>query len=83
MCECGKVKECPECWRRADAARPAKAKPAGPCTHRGEELSGRERQGRGLDHRRRWTLCLHPAQPLGEAVCRCKGCGPDCPGYAA
>jgi hypothetical protein len=55
---------------------------ATPCVHRGEELTGQEREALGLDHRRRWTLCLHDEQPLGAAVCSCKGCGANCPGYA-
>lgn len=52
------------------------------CSLVGRELTGPERAARGLDHARRWTLCLHKEQPLGEAVCGCKGCGPACPGYA-
>jgi hypothetical protein len=53
----------------------------GPCKLVGRELTGRERAARGLDHARRWALCLHPDRPLGEAVCGCKGCGPGCRGY--
>ena len=30
---------------------------------------------------REWHECTHPEQPLGPLVCRCKGCGPTCPGY--
>ena len=56
-------------------------KPPGPCRHRGAELTGREREERKLSHGRTWSLCLHPDQPLGEAVCSCKGCGPKCPKY--
>jgi len=52
-----------------------------PCRLRGRELTGPERAARGLDHGRRWALCLHPEQPLGEAVCPCMGCGPGCRGY--
>lgn len=59
---------------------PAKAG-AEPCRFRGESLSGFERNARGLDHIRHWTFCLHVEKPLGEAVCHCRGCGPDCPGY--
>jgi hypothetical protein len=55
---------------------------AAPCVHRGEELTGQERESLGLDHRRRWTMCLHEDKPLGDAVCGCKGCGPRCKGYA-
>lgn len=31
---------------------------------------------------REWRHCGHPAQPLGNPVCRCKGgCRPTCGGY--
>jgi len=53
-----------------------------PCVHRGDELTGRERAARGLDHARHWAFCGHPGRPLGEAACPCHGCGPGCPGYA-
>lgn len=89
MCECGRVTECPTCWRRADAARRAgqpkqpNKEPPAPCAHLGDELTGRERAARGLDHARRWALCLHDEKPLGEVVCPCRGCNSSCPGYAA
>jgi len=54
-----------------------------PCLHLGEPLTGLERERAGVDHSRLWTGCLHPALPLGPAVCGCRGCGPRCPGYAA
>jgi hypothetical protein len=52
------------------------------CVHR-QELTGRERDARGLGHGKRWSLCLAPdPKPLGrEVVCPCNGCGPKCPGY--
>lgn len=28
-----------------------------------------------------WTRCEHPARPLGEVACPCKGCGNLCGGY--
>lgn len=56
--------------------------PPGPCAHLGRELTGPERTARGLGHVRKWSLCLHPDQPLGETVCPCKGCGPKCAGYS-
>lgn len=52
-----------------------------PCRHYGRELTGFERRAAGLDHVRRWALCLHPDKPLGANVCRCQGCGPTCRGY--
>lgn len=61
---------------------PRKRRVTVPCVHIGRDLLGRERAERGLDSRR-WTLCLHPEQPLGEAVCGCRGCGPRCRGYSA
>jgi hypothetical protein len=64
-------------------AAPAKPKRAkrGPCGYIGKELTGKEREERKLSHGRTWSLCLHPQQPLGEAVCGCRGCGPSCKGY--
>lgn len=62
------------------APRP-ESRAAAECEHCGAELAGGERQARGLGHSQRWALCLHPEQPLGEAVCPCRGCGPKCPGY--
>jgi hypothetical protein len=68
----------------AHAASPARVSlPVVPCVHVGDDLTGPERQARGLDHARRWTRCEHPAQPLGEVVCGCRGCGPTCRGYQA
>jgi hypothetical protein len=52
-----------------------------PCVHLGEQLTGREREQAGLDHRRVWSLCTHPATPKGKYTCPCKGCGTSCPGY--
>lgn len=51
------------------------------CRFVGEPLCGRDREARGLDHMKRWSLCLHTNKPLGEVVCHCQGCGPACPGY--
>jgi hypothetical protein len=56
--------------------------PIPPCRYLGRELTGLEREAGRLGHVRRWSLCLHPEQPLGASVCRCRGCGPKCPGYA-
>lgn len=56
--------------------------PVAPCSILGEPLTGTEREARGLDHRRDWRWCGHKDRPLGEAVCRCMGCGPACPGYS-
>lgn len=67
--------------KRPPAARPA-AILSLPCVHLGRELSAAERQSRKLDSRR-WAFCNHPAKPLGEAVCGCKGCGKGCRGYSA
>lgn len=86
-------RDCAKCWLwhnhppsrdhwEGKAVRFARASNPAPCAHRGAELTGPERQARGLGHARRWTLCLHPAKPLGEAVCSCKGCGPKCSGYS-
>jgi hypothetical protein len=55
--------------------------PPRPCVYLGDQLTGREREANGLDHRRVWSLCTHPAQPKGRHVCPCKGCGTSCPGY--
>lgn len=54
-----------------------------PCQFLGPALTGEERQAAKLDHRREWRHCLHVDQPLGPHVCRCRGCNPKCPGYAA
>lgn len=53
-----------------------------PCYYR-RELTGTEREARGLSHTKRWGLCLHPEKPLGtDVVCPCKGCKKGrCPGY--
>lgn len=57
-----------------------------PCKFVGAELTGAERARLNLSHARTWTRCDHPqrvALEIAEAVCRCQGCGPKCPGYAA
>jgi hypothetical protein len=56
--------------------------PVAPCAHRGDSLTGLERDALGLDHRRGWYWCQHAAQPLGAAVCGCRGCGRTCPGFS-
>jgi hypothetical protein len=81
-----------ELWAARDplavAAPVASASCCGPppppddCSHF-RELSGADRQARGLAHGKRWGLCLHAAKPLGEVVCPCRGCGPKCSGYPA
>lgn len=55
--------------------------PPAPCKYVGDELTGKQRDARELDHQRRWAFCLHEQKPLGEAVCPCRGCGPNCSGY--
>jgi hypothetical protein len=84
---------CPVCqlwlkwpsYRRAVIGSPTPqvpaAPPARPCRHRGRELTGHERESRGLDHVRLWLYCDHAEQPLGPVVCGCLGCGPGCSGY--
>jgi hypothetical protein len=68
--------------RPAATASPARQSlPVAPCRFIGDELSGSERQARGLDHARKWTHCEHRTKPLGDAVCGCQGCGPRCRGY--
>lgn len=47
-----------------------------PCYHLGDALPPKPG-----DPLRRWSLCDHPARPLGPEVCPCRGCGPACPGY--
>jgi hypothetical protein len=54
-----------------------------PCEHLGSPLTGKQRETAGLDHARDWRYCEHPTQPMGDIVCRCKGCGPTCRGYNA
>ncbi len=54
-----------------------------PCVHRGEPLTGMEREAAGLDHAKDWRRCEHESKPLGDAVCPCQGCGPKCVGYVA
>lgn len=49
---------------------------AAPCVHYGPRV---DRTGQV----REWHECLHPDKPLGELICRCRGCGPKCPGYSA
>lgn len=54
------------------------------CIHRGEELTGHERESLGLSHQKTWFPCNHPDKPLGKAhVCPCMGCGNSakCSGY--
>lgn len=48
--------------------------PVAPCPFYGKRV---DRPGQV----REWHECKHPEQPLGPLVCRCKGCGPTCPGY--
>lgn len=45
-----------------------------PCLHLGPVVN---RAGQ----LRSWRECGHPAKPLGELVCSCRGCGPTCPHY--
>jgi hypothetical protein len=55
------------------------------CIHRGEELTGHERESLGLSHQKTWFPCTHPDKPLGKAhVCPCMGCGnpAKCSGYS-
>jgi hypothetical protein len=56
----------------AGGAKPAAAKPRPlPCVHVGEAAGPKG-----------WHVCEHEDEPLGMIVCRCKGCGVKCPGYA-
>lgn len=72
-----------ELWRLSTTATTSSIHhgPPAECTLRGRELTGPEREAAGLDHGRRWALCLHPEKPLGQHVCPCMGCGPNCRGY--
>lgn len=79
---------CRKCWNELNArggpANPpplAATRAAEPCTLLGSELTGTQRDARGLGHAKKWSLCLHPDKPLGEVVCPCRGCGPGCRGY--
>lgn len=49
-----------------------------PCIHRGER---RLHPPEAPDNIRDWRPCDHPDKPLGEAVCQCRGCSPQCRGY--
>jgi predicted GH43/DUF377 family glycosyl hydrolase len=51
------------------------------CRHFGRAVPAAERDRLSLDVRKDWHHCLHPARPKGEHVCRCEGCGANCPGY--
>lgn len=51
------------------------------CDFHGDELTAGQRTARGLNHTQRWVWCEHPDKPLGDVVCVCAGCGPECPGY--
>jgi predicted GH43/DUF377 family glycosyl hydrolase len=53
------------------------------CVHYGDAILGRQASERALDTRKSWHWCHHPTHPLGEAVCKCRGCGTKCPGYQA
>lgn len=53
------------------------APPAGECVHLGKPAAPPAGRPAG----RRWSLCGHPAAPLGPVVCPCDGCGPGCGGY--
>lgn len=86
-----KLRECQSCaahvamvalgTSRATAPAP-RPEPPDACAHF-RELSGAEREARGLAHGKRWGLCLLDARPLGEVVCPCSGCGPKCSGYSS
>ena len=80
---CGATAD-PETPGEPGAARAAAPGPSPDCDHRGDDLTGAEREARGLSHAGRWALCMAPGyEREGEAVCPCTGCGPDCPRYAA
>jgi len=73
--------DCPLCYRRAYPDGPPSQQSAGPCRHRGEELTAARAIELGLEPRRLWAECGHPERPLGPYVCPCAGCGPGCRGY--
>ena len=54
-----------------------------PCTHyeRADRVPVARLIKLGLSTARDYRTCEHPAQPLGEFVCPCQGCGSACPGY--
>jgi hypothetical protein len=59
-----------------------------PCVSLGASLSGPQRVELGLSHARDWRWCAkgygRKVEGRAEgAVCRCLGCGPQCPGYEA
>lgn len=53
----------------------------GPCSYRGKVVNGAILRQKGLDTRKEWVYCDHKHKPLGEVVCGCQGCGPNCYGY--
>lgn len=55
----------------------------GPCTHLGDQLTGHDKLRFSLNVAKEWHVCDHPERPLGEHVCSCAGCGPQCRGYLA
>jgi hypothetical protein len=86
--ETPKLKNCFYCaWAKSHPGKePPRPKPPSsislPCVHLGGELTGAERNAAGLSHTKRWATCGHAAKPLGEYVCPCSGCGPNCAGYS-
>lgn len=82
-CACGRT-DCPACAASAaerlggwDGKRGGRASlPTLPCRFVGE---ARLVEGSVSS----WTGCGHPAKPLGDPVCPCRGCGPGCAGYEA
>lgn len=64
-----------------DRRKTRKTKVMPECPFEGPELTGAERERAGVSHARKWLHCLNPSKPLGEVVCRCAGCGPNCAGY--
>ena len=59
--------------------------PAAPgCVRLGLALTDDEKADRDLYQLRDWRWCRHPDRArlgIGEAVCSCTGCGPNCRGY--
>lgn len=49
------------------------------CIHRGSPQPPPD----GNPTNKTWVKCDHPSAPLGNPVCACHGCGPNCPGYDA
>ena len=62
----------------AAARKPSTDRVKAPCTFVGKPVP----PPNGKPSEKRWSLCEHPAQPLGNAVCPCEGCGPRCGGYS-